>query len=147
MPTADVRTQLEMLIAEFFRAVSFGTGEAPAYGKILALFVPDGKLINNGSVIPEVSTIDQFIASRRQTVDSGTLTSFKENETAEITEIFGNVAHRFSTYTKRSTVDGVAVEGRGLISTQFIRTPSGWKITSMAWDDERPGFSIPARYQ
>ena len=147
MPTADIRTQLDTLIADFFRAVSFETGESPAYGKIQALFVPDGKLINNGSDTPEVSTIEQFIASRQQTIDSGTLTSFQENETAEISEIFGNVAHRFSTYTKRGRVDGIAVEGRGLISTQLIRTPSGWKITSMAWDDERPGLTIPARYQ
>jgi len=33
-------------------------------------------------------------------VDAGELTNFKEVETAEITEIFGNVAHRFSTYKR-----------------------------------------------
>jgi hypothetical protein len=143
MSTTDIRTHLEMLIAEFFRAVSFQTGESPAYAKIHALFVQDGKLIKNSSDVAEVSTIEQFIASRQQTIDPGTLTSFQENEAAEITEIFGNVADRFSTYTKRGTVDGVAVEGRGLISTQLIRTPNGWKITSMAWDDERPGLTIP----
>ena len=43
-------------------------------------------------------------------------------------------------------VHGVAIEGRGLISTRFIRTPGGWKIASMAWDDERPGLTIAARY-
>ena len=29
-----------------------------------------------------------------------------------------------------------------MVTTQFINTPSGWKMTSMAWDDERPGLSI-----
>src|SRR6266404_4013075 len=38
---------------------------------------------------------------------------------------------------------GVLFEARGMISTQFILTPAGWKMSSMAWDDERPGLSIP----
>jgi hypothetical protein len=80
-------------------------------------------------------------------VDSGALTSFDEVETAETTEVFGNVAHRFSTYEKRGTMHGEAIEGGGLISTQFIRTPRGWKMSSMAWDDERPGLVIPDRYR
>jgi hypothetical protein len=33
-----------------------------------------------------------------------------------------------------------------MISTQFLRTPASWKISSMAWDDERPGLVIPNRY-
>jgi hypothetical protein len=40
-----------------------------------------------------------------------------------------------------------AIQGSGVISTQFIRTPRGWKMTSMAWDDERPGLTIPDRYR
>ena len=28
-------------------------------------------------------------------------------------------------------------------STRFILTPLGWKISAMAWDDERPGLRIP----
>jgi hypothetical protein len=147
MMTTDIKPSLEMLINEFFRSVSFQTGETPAYCRIHELFVEEGKLIKNNSNAPEMSTIDGFIASRQRMVDSGVLTSFLEIETAEITEVFGNIAHRFSTYVKRSTVNGAVIEGRGLISTQFIRTPAGWRMISMAWDDERPGLTIPARYQ
>jgi hypothetical protein len=32
--------------------------------------------------------------------------------------------------------DGAAFAARGRIATQFVRTPGGWRITSMAWDDE-----------
>jgi hypothetical protein len=42
---------------------------------------------------------------------------------------------------------GKAIEGRGVISTQFIRARNGWKMSSMAWDDERPGLAIPDRYK
>jgi hypothetical protein len=49
-------------------------------------------------------------------------------------------------YEKRGTLNGVAIDGRGAISTQFIRTPDGWRMSSMAWDDERPGLELPSRY-
>jgi hypothetical protein len=147
MTINDTRTNLQTLIDEFFTAVSFQPGQIPTYAGIHKLFVEDGKLIKNTSAAPEVSTVDQFIASRQHLVDSGVLTSFQEIETAEITEVFGNIAHRFSAYTKRGTVNGTAIEGRGVISTQFIRTPNGWRMNSMAWDDERQDLTIPERYR
>jgi hypothetical protein len=147
VPLADIRAELKALIDEFFRAVSFESGGRPAYARIRDLFIDDAKLIRNSSELPEISSVDDFIASRQSMVGSGALTSFEEFETAETTEVFGNVAHRFSTYEKRGTLNGEAIEGGGLISTQFIRTPSGWKMSSMAWDDERPGLAIPDRYR
>jgi hypothetical protein len=144
---ADVMAELGLLINEFFRAVSFQNGELPSYNKLHDLFIEGGKLIKNSSEVPEISTVDQFIAPRQAMVDSGALAYFEEVESAEITEVFGNVAHRFSTYDKRGKTDGAPFEVSGMISTQFIRTPSGWKISSMAWDDERPGLAIPDRYR
>jgi hypothetical protein len=147
MPPTDTSAELKALTDEFFRAVSFESGQRPAYARIRDLFIDDGKLIRNGAELPEISSVDDFIASRQRMVDSGALTSFEEVETAETTEVFANIAHRFSTYEKRGTMHGEAIEGGGLISTQFIRTPSGWKMSSMAWDDERPGLAIPDRYR
>ena len=129
MPPTDTSAELKALTDEFFRAVSFESGQRPAYARIRDLFIDDGKLIRNSAELPEISSVDDFIASRQRMVDSGALTSFEEVETAETTEVFGNIAHRFSTYEKRGTMHGEAIEGGGLISTQFIRTPSGWKMS------------------
>ncbi len=65
------------------------------------------------------------------------------NRVSETTELFGNVAHRFSPYGKRGVTDRGPIEVRGAISTQFVRTADGWRISSMAWDDERPGLELP----
>ena len=146
VPPSDMSAALKALIDEFFRAVSFNTGQSPAYAGIRDLFIDDGKLIRNSAELPEISSVDDFIADRERAFASGALTSFEEVEIAETTEVFGNVAHRFSTYTKRGTMHGEAIEGAGVISTQLVRTPSGWKISSMAWDDERPGLALPDRY-
>ena len=135
------------LLANFFAAVSFPAGGRPDYSAMYRLFTEGARLIKNSDDLPEISTVDEFILPRQQQVDSGELTSFEEVEVAHVTEVFGNVGHRFSTYAKRGTIKGVAFEARGIISTQFIRTPSGWGISAMAWDDERPGLAIPDRYR
>jgi hypothetical protein len=145
MSPPDVTVELKTLIDAFFGAVSFATGRTPAYTRIRDLFIDGGKLIKNSATPPEISSVDTFIATRQRQIDSGALTSFEEVETNEVTEVFGNIAHRFTTYEKRGTVDGERIQGRGVISTQFIHTPGGWKMTSMAWDDERPGLAIPGR--
>lgn len=145
--SADVGSQLKTLIDAFFGAVSFERGQVPAYARIRDLFIDDGTLIRSSSACPEISSVDAFIAARQRLVDSGALTSFEEVETSAITEVFGNVAHRFTTYQKRGTLGEEQFAGRGVISTQFICTPTGWKLSSMAWDDERQGLVIPDRYR
>jgi len=142
-----VSAELGRLLDGFFQAVSFRPGQRPRYDRIPALFVPDGWLIRGGAGAPEISTVPQFVASRQHLFDAGRLTAFEEVESAAVTEVFGAVAHRFSTYAKRGVRDGEPFAGDGVISTQFIRTPAGWRMTSMAWDDERPGLEIPARYR
>lgn len=145
-PQETVKTELDRLAAQFFDAVSFEAGGTPPYEDIRSLFIESGLLIKNVGTVPEVSTVRQFIEPRQAMVQSGELTRFRETELSEVTEIFGNVAHRFSAYAKSGTMKGVAFEARGMISTQFVLTPRGWKMSAMAWDDERPGLSIPQHY-
>ena len=60
------------------------------------------------------------------------------------TEMFGTLPHRFSPYAKLGSTDRGPIDVRGVISTQFVRTPDGWRISSMAWDDERSGLTLGA---
>ena len=142
-----MKPELDTLTGEFFRAVSFEEGDKPAYENLYNLFIDSGLLIKNSASTPEINTVSQFIEPRRRLVESAELTAFRENETAEITEVFGNIAHRFSTYEKHGINPAGSFEGRGIISFQFIKTEAGWKISSIVWDDERPGLTIPERYQ
>ena len=143
----DDRQQLADLMNRFLRSVSFEPGGAPRYDELHDLFIPGGILIKAGSDTPEISTVDEFVRPRQASVDAGELTAFDEVELAAIVELFGNVAHRFSTYRKRGTLNGTPIDVLGAIATQFLRTPDGWRITSMAWDDERPGVELPESYR
>jgi hypothetical protein len=144
---AAVKGELDRLALEFFRSVSFTPGNAPDYQRIHTLFIERGLLIKNVGPTPEISSVAQFIAPRHESVLVGDLTAFHEEEVSETTEVFGNVAHRFSAYTKSGTLRGSPFKGRGMISTQFINTPLGWKVSSMAWDDERPGLHLAPEWE
>jgi hypothetical protein len=140
---ARVKEELDRLTANFFHAVTFETGDAPPYDNIYALFIESGLLIKNTGAAPEIFNVREFIEPRAAMVRAGDLTRFREVELSETTVIFGNVAHRFSAYAKSGAMKGVPFEGRGMISSQFVLTPDGWRVSAMAWDDERPGLSIP----
>ena len=131
MDRTAVKAELDRLTKEFFRAVSFEEGETPPYENIYSLFIEAGLLVKNTSSVPEISTVRQFIEPRQVMVRSGELTRFN---------------HRFNAYAKSGTMNGVPFKARGMISTQFVLTPAGWKISAMAWDDERPGLAIPEHY-
>lgn len=142
-----VLSELKDLTDAFFRAVSFAPGAKPCYADIHRLFIESGLLIRNVGPTPEISSVTEFIRPRQVLVDTGQLTQFHEAEIAAVTEVFGNVAHRFSSYSKSGTQNGTPFQARGMISTQFVNTPAGWKISAMAWDDERPGLVLPAEFE
>lgn len=136
--------ELDGLAAAFFRCVSFEPGGAPDYDGIRPLFIEGGLLIKNSAPTPEISTVDEFIAPRAALYASGELTRFLEEELSETTTVWGRVAHRLSPYAKSGTQVGLDFSARGVIFTQFVLTPQGWRMSSMAWDDERPGLAIPS---
>jgi hypothetical protein len=143
---ALAEAEIKALVERFFRCVSFEEGGAPAFNGIDDLFIDAGLLIKNSGATPEICNVQQFIAPRQASVDAGDLTRFREAELSAETVIFGNVAHRFGGYVKSGTLKGALFEVKGLISTQFVRTLRGWRMSSMAWDDERPGLELPKQY-
>lgn len=58
--------------------------------------------------------------------------------------LFGNIAHVWSAYEARASLDDAAPERRGINSIQLFRDPDqGWRIVSMIWDNERAGVTVP----
>ncbi len=131
------------LIKTFFGAVSFEQGETAEYSRIRELFIESGQLIRNTTDVPEILSVEEFIRAREAYAITGNLTRFKEVELDHRTETFGRVGHRFSTFRKLGSDSGVDYDVTGRITTQAIYTPNGWRLTVRAWDDERPGLTVP----
>jgi hypothetical protein len=135
---------IDQLMDKFFAAVSFEKGARPDYDGLRTLFLDRGQLIKSSGAQPEIMSIDTFIAPRMAQVMSGELEAFCEVEIVEHTDIFGNIAQRFSVYRKTGVLGGSALDVLGIITTQFVHMAEGWRISSMAWDDERVGLSVAA---
>jgi ribosomal-protein-serine acetyltransferase len=98
--------------------------------------VPGGVIVKGGPQ-QEVHDLDSFVAPRQRLLTSGELTGFSEEETSERTEISGDVAQRLCRYSKQGLHLGEPFTGTGTKSIQYLRTPRGWRMTAVAWDDDR----------
>jgi hypothetical protein len=130
------QADIDRLMGLFMDSFTNTGGRRPDLEIIRELFVPEGRIISNIGNDPVIMDVDAFVEPRRKMLTDGTLTEFSEWEVSQRTEIFGSVAHRFSEYRKSGVRDGAPFEGRGHKTTQFLRTRDGWRMSSMAWDDE-----------
>ena len=73
--------------------------------------------------------------------------NFYEIETGRRIDVFGNMAHVWSNYEARTSLDDARPERRGINSIQLFRDPDlGWRIIHMIWDNERdPALEWPMR--
>src|SRR5262249_34557124 len=51
------------------------------------------------------------------------------------------VAHRVVVYATSGTPNGVPFDARG-IDLDAVHSHTGWNMSAMAWDDERPGLCL-----
>ncbi|WP_406301072.1 GNAT family N-acetyltransferase [Streptomyces sp. NBC_00885] len=135
VPVSDVKAELDQLMRAFLGAFTNTGGSRPNVNVVREVFIPQGMIISNVGDKPVIYDLDAFVEPREKILTDGTLTEFSEWEVAERTEIFESIAHRFSEYRKSGFLDGEWFEGSGRKTTQFVRTPAGWRMSSMAWDD------------
>ncbi|MFC9247723.1 GNAT family N-acetyltransferase [Streptomyces sp. NPDC057136] len=135
VPVSDVKAELDQLMHTFLGAFTNTGGSRPNVGVVRDVFIPHGMIIANVGDEPVIYDLDAFVEPREKILTAGTLTEFSEWEVAERTEIAGSIAQRFSEYRKSGFLDGEWFESSGRKTTQFVRTPAGWKMSSMAWND------------
>ncbi|UYM24914.1 DUF4440 domain-containing protein [Streptomyces albus] len=103
---AAAKAELDALMGSFMDAFTNTGGRPPRLHAVREVFIPQGMIIMNLPEGPVVYDLDTFLAPRQAMLTDGTLTEFSEWETAERTEIFGSVAHR---YTARTASPGGAM--------------------------------------
>jgi|AntRauTorckE6833_2_1112554.scaffolds.fasta_scaffold17567_2 hypothetical protein len=70
---------------------------------------------------------------------------FFEEEIHRETDIFGPIAHVFSTYTSRNTKGGEII-ARGINSIQLLNDGERWWVVNIYWVGESEGREIPVEY-
>jgi hypothetical protein len=136
---------IKKAVDDAYYAISFKKGEQPRYDSIKEYFIPTAQLINFRSDDVEIGSITEFAQLFKQMVEKEHISLFYEEELFGRTEQFGRIAQRISTYaTYLNTRDSIAE--RGVNSFQLIKTPKGWKVSSIIWDVEKKSLPVPVYY-
>ena len=131
-------TAVNETIAALFDALSFEPGHQPNISAINNLFVEGGLLINCNEHAPQTFQVGQFIEHFQSLFKQQQITSLHETEVHHKTKVYDHIAHRYSFYEARTAPD-TAPFAVGINTIQLIKTNEGWKITSMAWNDDHRG--------
>lgn len=142
MNLQETKLILDNLSNSFYNLFTNKDGTKANVEAIYGLCIKECLIIKNSGTTPEIYSLPQFIEPRIKILTDGTLVEFEEKEIEEQTKIFGNIAQRFSTYKKSGILSGQKFTTRGMKTMQFLKTPEGWKISSVAWDDEKDGLVI-----
>ena len=145
----DQQNDLELiddLTSELYKSICFEVGGHPPVDRLIKLFIPTARMIRNDEASPEVMTVDGFIKSYTERISDGTVKSFYEGEIHNITEIFGTIAHRFSTYKKILDLTKSESFSIGINSIQYIKIGENWKISGIVWNNQNDTNKIPDKY-
>jgi hypothetical protein len=136
------KAAIDGVVRRFYSLFTNRNGTLPNLAAIHELFIRDGVIVKTCGEIPVVYDLAGFIEPRERLLRDGELLEFEEEEVRERTSIMGYVAQRFSMYRKSGVLRGEPFEARGIKTMQFIRTNGTWKMSAVAWDDEREGFTV-----
>ncbi len=138
---------IDDLTAELYKSICFEVDNHPPVEKLKDLFIPMANMIRNDEASPEIMTVDDFIKSYTDRISDGTIKSFYEGELNHITEIFGTIAHRFSTYETKFDLTNPKPFSLGINSIQYIKIGNNWKISSIVWNNQNDTNKIPDKYR
>ena len=137
--------ELKAAIDSTYKSFSYVRGSQLDTAKISSRFIPEAQIIKFEKNKIQVLSVKQFLEYLNQLMIGQGLDSFDDLEIYGKTEQFGKIAHRISTYKLYvNTKDTIAQ--KGVNSFQLLKTPVGWRISSMTWDTEGPSQRIPDYY-
>ena len=139
--------QIDAAIAEMYAMISGPAGPRD-WSRQANCFHPDARQIRttfgaDGRAALTIMGLAEYAAN---TAPFFAAHDFYEIEIGRRVELFGAIAHAWSAYEARDTLDaGAEPERRGINSIQLARDPEhGWRIIAMIWDNEREGIAIGA---
>jgi hypothetical protein len=139
-------TTLDNLVKAIDSAVSGPAGKDRTCFR--ALFLPEARLVPlaksaDGGFSPHILTVDGWI----EMVAKRSNASLMEHQIKVKTEVYGHLAHLWSTYETRVDADGkVLSDVKGINSIQAVHDGKSWKIQEIVWEAENGGEKIPTEY-
>ena len=151
MSAGEKYGSLDVLIEDFYEAISFAPNAEPDWASLRLIFKPGASLVPPRA--PEEDTthvfdLEQFIerataamASKPDLANRG----FREHEVARRMEAYDAMVQIFSTY-EGSFWGEKEVIARGINSMQVLLDDGRWWIVSVMWSNESEDRPIPDNY-
>ncbi len=142
---ADVGS-IDAIIAALYDVISGPAGQSRDWTRMRSLFIPGGRLMPTGQrpgggTAIRLLEVNDYIATSGPVLER---VGFSESEIARKTEIYGHVAHVFSTYEGRMETEPTVI--RGINSIQLLNDGTRWWVVSVYWEAETPENPLPAQY-
>ena len=143
-------SSINAIITALYESISHEPGQLPDWDRMRPLVLEGARIVppwTEGGA-PNVMSLETFVERVNQSVRdaAGQPRGFEEREASKRTEVFGRIAHVWSTYESRFDAGDPIPFSRGINSFQLARFDDRWWVVTIFWDVERPGQPIPAKY-
>lgn len=131
---------IDAAIRGVYAVISGPAGQERDWAAMRGQFTPGARLSAIGPRGLSGGTLDKYIAQSGPLL---TRSGFTETELSRRVEVYGNLAHAWSSY--RGVSQDGSIDIRGINSIQLVRQPDGrWLIDSILWQPETPSLPLPA---
>lgn len=148
-PLSSDEAAIDQLLTDLYACISGPAGQERDWETFDRVFTPDARMAAyfqrpDGSVGDVKMTPEQY---KERSGPMLTQSGFSESEVHRELEIYGSIAHAFSTYEGSfSRPNGEQSGVAGINSIQLVRTAEGWKVFSIIWQQADPNTPVPAKY-
>jgi hypothetical protein len=145
---ADVAS-IDSIIKAVYDVISGEAGKKRDWARFNSLFyknarlIPTGKNAQTGVVGANAVSPEDYVKRAEPVFERD---GFFEREIAGRREVFGNIAHVFSTYEARRKAGEEKPFMRGINSFQLMNDGKRWWIMTIFWQAESPEIQIPKKY-
>ena len=123
-----------------YGVISGPAGQKRDWDKMRSLFTDDARLYAITSKGLRGGSLDNYIQASGPLLEQH---GFVERELERRVEVYGNLAHAWSSY--EGTGDGGKLKQRGINSFQLARQADGsWKVFTILWQPENASIPLPA---
>ncbi|MBV9925708.1 MAG: hypothetical protein JOZ96_11875 [Acidobacteria bacterium] len=151
---------MDAIIKAVYDVISGPAGQKRDWERMRSLFAPGARLIPTSAVRPPGSAPDAPLTGSEayqphvfdleafiERVDKNTQAQgFFERETARRVELYGHIAHVWSTYEARHKADDAKPFIRGINSIQLVNDGARWWVVTIFWEAETPKTPLPKQY-
>ena len=146
--SADV-SSLDSIMKAVYSVISGDAGKPRDWDRFNSLFYKDSRLIpagknpQTGVISAHTFTPEEYISRAKPFFEKE---GFYESEKARQVEIYGNIAHVFSTYESRHAANDPKPFARGINSFQLFNDGKRWWVLTIYWEAETPETPLPKKY-